>query len=135
MNHIFQTSVLIMECIELNWLGKHMKKMSSSQPAIPVLNWVKHQSFPVSIVKLLSLWVSLSCLRVLSCIFTDRSFRGKKLMKEKICDCLSNTSFSSPSKVLIVQKVFVFIQKQLSKNFKWLQLDSNPQPLSSSAFF
>ena len=28
-----------------------MKKIRSSQPAIPVLNWVKHQSFPVSIVK------------------------------------------------------------------------------------
>ena len=51
MNHIFQTSVLIMECIELNWLSKHKKKIRSSQPAIPVLNWIKHQSFPVSIVK------------------------------------------------------------------------------------
>ena len=51
MNHIFQTSVLIMECIELNWLCKHIKKIRSSQPAIPVLNWVKHQSFPVGIVK------------------------------------------------------------------------------------
>ena len=50
-NHIFQTSVLIMECIELNWLCKHIKKIKSSQPAIPVLNWVKHHPFPVSIVK------------------------------------------------------------------------------------
>ena len=40
-----------MECIELNWLCKHIKKIWSSQPAIPVLNWVKHQSFPESIVK------------------------------------------------------------------------------------
>ena len=55
MNHSFQKSVLIMECIELNWLCKHFKKIKSSQPAIPVLNWVKHQSFPVSIVKLISL--------------------------------------------------------------------------------
>ena len=31
-----------------------MKKIRSSQPAIPVLNWVKHQSFPVSSVKTLS---------------------------------------------------------------------------------
>ena len=38
-----------MECIELNWLYKHMEKIISSQPAIPVLNWVKHQSFLVSI--------------------------------------------------------------------------------------
>ena len=52
MNHIFKTSVLIMECVELNWLSKHVKKIRSSQPDIPVLNWVKHQSFPVSIVKL-----------------------------------------------------------------------------------
>ena len=28
-----------------------MKKIRSSQPAIPVMNWVKHQSFPVSSVK------------------------------------------------------------------------------------
>ena len=52
MNHIFKTSVLIMECVELNWLSKHVKKIRSSQPDIPVLNWVKHQSFLVSIVKL-----------------------------------------------------------------------------------
>ena len=32
------------------WLCKHMKKIRSSQPDIPVLNWVKHQSFPVGIV-------------------------------------------------------------------------------------
>ena len=51
MNHIFQTSVLIMKRVELNWLCKHIKKIRSSQPAIPVLNWVKHQSFLVSIVK------------------------------------------------------------------------------------
>ena len=50
-NHIFQTSVVIIECKELNWLCKHMKKIRISQPAIPVLNWVKHKSFPVSIVK------------------------------------------------------------------------------------
>ena len=49
MNYIFQTSVLIMECIELNWLCKHIKKIRSCQPAIPVLRWVKHQSFPVSL--------------------------------------------------------------------------------------
>ena len=50
MNHIFQTSVLIMECIELNWLRKYIKKIRSSQPAIPVLiEWNTS----------LSLWVSL----------------------------------------------------------------------------
>ena len=48
MNH---TSVLIIECLELNWLCKHIKRIRSSQPAIPVLNWVKHESFPESIVK------------------------------------------------------------------------------------
>ena len=57
MNHIFQTSVLIMECIELNWLCKHMKKVRSSQAAILVMNWVK-QSF--------SLWVSLKTFQVWS---------------------------------------------------------------------
>ena len=34
----------------LNWLCKHIKKIRSSQPAIPVLNWVKTS---------LSLWLSL----------------------------------------------------------------------------
>ena len=34
----------------LNWLCKHIKKVRSSQPAILVLNWMKHS---------LSLWVSL----------------------------------------------------------------------------
>ena len=42
---------MIIECIiELNWLCKHIKKLRSSQPAILVLNWLKH-SF--------SRWVSL----------------------------------------------------------------------------
>ena len=40
-----------MEYIELNWLRKHMKQIRSSQPAIHVLNWMEHQSFPVGIVK------------------------------------------------------------------------------------
>ena len=53
MNHIFQTSVIlmrVMEYIERNWLCKHMKKVKSNQEAILVLEWVKH-SF--------SLWISL----------------------------------------------------------------------------
>ena len=41
---------MIIECIELNWLCKHMKKIRSSQAPISVLNWVKHN---------FSLWVSL----------------------------------------------------------------------------
>ena len=32
-----------------------MKKIRSGQPAIPVMNWVKHKSFPVSTVKTLEL--------------------------------------------------------------------------------
>ena len=43
---------LIIECIELNWLCKYMKKVRSSQAAILVLNWVKTQFFPMSIVNL-----------------------------------------------------------------------------------
>ena len=46
---------MIIECIELNWLCKDMKKVRSSQVAI-VLNWVK-QFFPVSIVNLGKLYV------------------------------------------------------------------------------
>ena len=40
----------IMECIKLNWLCKHTKKVKSSQTAILALNWVNHSIF---------LWVSL----------------------------------------------------------------------------
>ena len=58
MNHIFQTSVLIMECVELNWLCKHIKKIRSSQPAILVLNWVQQQSFPVHIINVKSFEIS-----------------------------------------------------------------------------
>ena len=47
----FSNTVLIMECIELNWLCEHIKKIRSSQPTFLVLNWLNHQSFPVSIVK------------------------------------------------------------------------------------
>ena len=57
-----------MECVELNWLSKHVKKIRSSQPDIPVLNWVKHQSFPVSIVKL---WRPSSQDKVLSTNLTE----------------------------------------------------------------
>ena len=39
---------LIMECLELNWLYKHIKKVRSSQAAIFVLNWVK-QSFSLCV--------------------------------------------------------------------------------------
>ena len=51
-----------MECIELNRLCKHMKKVRSSQAAIFVLNWVKH-SF--------SLWVSLIHLNKEVCCISD----------------------------------------------------------------
>ena len=55
MNHIFQTYILlirVIECtIELNWLCKHIKKVTNSQPAILVLSWIK-QALPMSIVKL-----------------------------------------------------------------------------------
>ena len=41
---------MIIECIELNWLYKHTKKVRSSEATIPILNWVKHSFF---------LWLSL----------------------------------------------------------------------------
>ena len=70
MDHIFQTSVLIMECIEFNWLCKHTKKIRSSQRAISVLNWVKHRPFPVYIVK--------------SKIYDNRSSRPKVFCKKDV---------------------------------------------------
>ena len=44
----FSDIPLIMECLELNWLYKHIKKVRSSQAAIFVLNWVK-QSFSLCV--------------------------------------------------------------------------------------
>ena len=41
---------VIMECIELNWLCKHMKKVRCNQADILAQNWIKHN---------FSLWVSL----------------------------------------------------------------------------
>ena len=38
------------ECIEINWFRKHMKKVRSSQRAVLVMNWIK-QFFPVSFVR------------------------------------------------------------------------------------
>ena len=32
---------MVIECLELNWLCKHMKKVRSSQAAVLILNWVK----------------------------------------------------------------------------------------------
>ena len=64
MNHIVQTSVLlnvIIECIELNWLCKHLKKIRSIQATILVLNWAKQSLF---------LWVSLKWIWLI---------RGKKI--------------------------------------------------------
>ena len=46
----FSNICILNTCKELNWLGKHMKKIRSGQAIIFVLNWVKH-SF--------SLWFSL----------------------------------------------------------------------------
>ena len=35
-----------MECIELNWLYKHMKKIKSNQPAILCTEMIKNTAFP-----------------------------------------------------------------------------------------
>ena len=53
---------MIIECIELNWLCKHMKKVESSQAAIFVLNWLK-QFFSVSVVNenIYSKMIPVSC--------------------------------------------------------------------------
>ena len=49
--------------IELNWFCKHVKRVRSSQQAIPVLNWVKHGQPAIlvlnSVKRSFSLWVSL----------------------------------------------------------------------------
>ena len=53
--NIFTLSYVIIECVELNWLCKYMKKVRSSQVVILALNWVKTQFFYVGIVKTISL--------------------------------------------------------------------------------
>ena len=45
---------MIIECIELNWLRKYVKKVRSSQAAILLLNWVK-TIFPLSILECIEL--------------------------------------------------------------------------------
>ena len=42
-----------MECIELNSLRKHMKKIRSNQPAITFTKLSETQLFPVSIVNII----------------------------------------------------------------------------------
>ena len=51
MNHIFQTFVLIMECIKLNWLCKHIKRSEAANQ--PFLYWIECNNS-------LSLWLSLN---------------------------------------------------------------------------
>ena len=61
-----------MECIELNWLCKLMKKVKSCQAAIVVLNWVKHG---------FSLWVSLKKSKAIM-----RSLCLNELMVKQVCE-------------------------------------------------
>ena len=62
---LFQTSVplnVIIECIKLNWLCKHTKKIRSSQPVNPctvLSKFLVKQFFPVSIVKRVTMNVQL----------------------------------------------------------------------------
>ena len=50
MNHIFQTSILIIECIELNdCVNISKRSKAANQPFCTEMS--EHQSFPVSIVK------------------------------------------------------------------------------------
>ena len=51
---------MIIESIELNWLCRNMKKVTSSQVAILVLNWIKHNfSLGLSLksLKIFILWL------------------------------------------------------------------------------
>ena len=68
MNHFFQISVLFnnvtMECIELNRLCKHMKKVRNSQTSISInfcTGMSKIQFFSVSIVNLEELYMFQFC--------------------------------------------------------------------------
>ena len=111
MNYIFQTSVLIMECMELNWLCKHIKKIRSSQPAIPVLNWVKHEPFPVSIVKIEQISGTLYPAGIYLLKINNRNTKkGVKYVKLWTCYCrLGNKkSFEKIKHLKSLQKAEVY---------------------------
>ena len=65
---------------------KHIKKIRSSQPAMPVVKWVKHQSFPVRIVKCLwkRLFIRKSLGKMFMCIWFD--LMGKTFFSNIIID-------------------------------------------------
>ena len=65
---------------------KDIKKIRSSQPAMPVLKWVKHQSFPVRIVKCLwkRLFIRKSLGKMFMCIWFD--LMGKTFFSNIIID-------------------------------------------------
>ena len=74
LKHLYSL-ICVIECIELNWLRRHMKKVRSSQAAILVLNWLK-QFFPVSTVKTFLRRKLISLFRFLILVITQNNQLG-----------------------------------------------------------
>ena len=123
-NYIFQTSVLIMECIELNWLCKEIKKIRSSQPAIPVPNWVKHQSFPVNIVKSQKINIYWEKWFLPSFVFfvkVENSItKERQPCREREKEMIKQQSMASTSKKEV--DVFIVIINGKKRSFRFLSL-------------
>ena len=118
-NYIFQTSVLIMKCIELTWLCKHIKKIRSSQPAI--LYWNEWSTS-------LSLWVWLRLNRFQE-PYTQPAFTCLKLSIEtlkkgvkyvpSICDgaflwiYLSTLHFRNISSIIDLRLGYIWVSENV----------------------
>ena len=123
MNHIFQTSVLVMECIEHNWLCKHIKKIKSSQPAIPVLNWVKHHPFPVSIVK------EILQQSFFSCEYCEKTYVEEYL---QMTASIFQKCFMLIESVAAVSVLSHMLIREATNLFFWLFHDGGPYHIETS---
>ena len=100
MNHLFKTSGVFqhvtMECLEINWLCKHRKKVKGSQASFPInpCTELGKTVFPVSIVKyettklklantLMHIWKSAILVFILKKVVED--FTLKHLSLFQIC--------------------------------------------------
>ena len=119
----FQTSVIIMECIEFNWLCKHIKKIKSSQPAIPVLNWVKHHPFPVSIVK------EILQHSFFSCEYCEKTYVEEYL---QMTASIFQKCFMLIESVAAVSVLSHMLIREATNLFFWLFHDGGPYHIETS---
>ena len=118
------SNILIMECIKLYWLCKHIKKIRSSQPAIPVPNWVKHQSFPVNIVKSQKIKIYWEKWFLSSFVFfakVENSItKERQPCREREKEMIKQQSMASTSKKEVDVFIVIINGKKRSFRFLWL---------------